>query len=42
MRHADYICSWLDVLRQDNRAIIRAASQTSKVTGVQLSDRPCL
>ena len=30
MRHADYIGSWLEVLREDNRAIVRAASQASK------------
>ncbi|MBL0935482.1 MAG: DUF1738 domain-containing protein [Rhizobiaceae bacterium] len=30
VRHADYIGSWLDVLREDNRAIFRAASQASK------------
>jgi len=30
VRHADYIGSWLDVLREDNRAIVRAASQASK------------
>jgi antirestriction protein ArdC len=30
VRHADYIASWLDVLRDDNRAIFRAASQASK------------
>lgn len=30
VRHADYIASWLEVLREDNRAIIRAASQASK------------
>jgi antirestriction protein ArdC len=30
VRHADYISSWLDVLREDNRAIVRAASQASK------------
>lgn len=30
VRHADYIGSWLEVLREDNRAIIRAASQASK------------
>jgi antirestriction protein ArdC len=29
-RHADYIGAWLDVLREDNRAIVRAASQASK------------
>ena len=31
VRHADYIGSWLEVLREDNRAIVRAASQASKV-----------
>jgi antirestriction protein ArdC len=30
VRHADYIGSWLEVLREDNRAIIRAASAASK------------
>jgi len=30
VRHADYIASWLDVLREDNRAIFRAAAQASK------------
>jgi antirestriction protein ArdC len=30
VRHADYIGSWLAVLREDNRAIFRAASQASK------------
>ncbi|WP_081095567.1 zincin-like metallopeptidase domain-containing protein [Erythrobacter donghaensis] len=30
VRHADYLASWLDVLREDNRAIFRAASQASK------------
>lgn len=30
VRHADYIGSWLEVLRDDNRAIVRAASQASK------------
>jgi antirestriction protein ArdC len=30
VRHADYLASWLDVLREDNRAIIRAASAASK------------
>jgi antirestriction protein ArdC len=30
VRHADYIGSWLDVLRSDNRAIVRAASLASK------------
>jgi len=26
VRHADYIGSWLEVLREDNRAVVRAAS----------------
>ena len=30
VRHADYIGSWLEVLREDNRAITRAASAASK------------
>jgi len=30
VRHADYIASWLEVLREDNRAIFRAAGQASK------------
>ncbi|MCW3835032.1 ArdC family protein [Sphingomonas canadensis] len=30
VRHADYIASWLDVLRKDNRAIFRAASAATK------------
>ncbi|GAA0318362.1 zincin-like metallopeptidase domain-containing protein [Sphingomonas oligophenolica] len=30
VRHADYIGSWLEVLREDNRAIFRAASAAGK------------
>ena len=30
VRHADYIGAWLEVLREDNRAIVRAASKASK------------
>ena len=30
VRHSDYIGAWLSVLREDNRAIVRAASQASK------------
>ena len=30
VRHADYLGGWLEVLRADNRAIFRAASQASK------------
>ncbi len=34
VRHADYIASWLEVLREDNRAIVRAASAASKAGGL--------
>lgn len=40
VRHADYIGSWLDVLRGDNRAIFRAASKASKATDYLLSFLP--
>lgn len=30
VRHADYLGAWLEVLREDNKAIFRAASQASK------------
>ncbi|OKO92410.1 hypothetical protein AC629_00490 [Bradyrhizobium sp. NAS80.1] len=30
VRRTDYIASWLEMLREDNRAIARAASQASK------------
>jgi antirestriction protein ArdC len=30
VRHADYIGSWVEVLREDNRAVVRSASQASK------------
>src|SRR3546814_19674617 len=30
VHHADYIASWLEVLREDNRAIFRAASAATK------------
>lgn len=40
VRHADYIGSWLEVLREDNRAIVRAASQASKAADFILSFRP--
>jgi len=30
VRHADYIGAWLEVLREDSRAIFRAASMASK------------
>lgn len=37
VRHADYIGSWLEVLREDNRAIIRAASAASKAADYLLA-----
>jgi len=37
VRHADYIGSWLEVLRDDNRSIVRAASQASKAADWLLS-----
>ena len=40
VRHADYIGSWLDVLREDNRAIVRAASQASKAADYLLGFVP--
>ncbi|QPF90852.1 ArdC family protein [Bradyrhizobium commune] len=30
VRHADYIGSWLELLREDNRAVVRAASAASR------------
>ncbi|MCR4267044.1 ArdC family protein [Nitratireductor sp. ZSWI3] len=40
VRHADYIASWLVVLREDNRAIVRAASQASKAADWLLAFAP--
>jgi antirestriction protein ArdC len=40
VRHADYIGSWLDVLRGDNRAIFRAASRASRAADFLLAFRP--
>src|SRR3546814_9765640 len=37
VRHADYLASWLDVLREDNRAIFRAASAATKAADRLLS-----
>jgi antirestriction protein ArdC len=39
VRHADYLGSWLEVLREDNRAIIRAASAASKAADYLLAFR---
>ncbi|MBV8701046.1 MAG: DUF1738 domain-containing protein [Bradyrhizobium sp.] len=40
VRHADYIGAWLEVLREDNRAIVRAASQASKAADYLLGFLP--
>jgi antirestriction protein ArdC len=40
VRHADYLGGWLDVLREDNRAIIRAALQASKAADYILGFLP--
>ena len=40
VRHADYIGSWLEVLREDNRAIVRAASSASKAADYILGFQP--
>ncbi|RJE87163.1 ArdC family protein [Paracoccus onubensis] len=40
VRHADYIGSWLEVLREDSRAIVRAASQASKAADWILAHLP--
>jgi len=37
VRHADYLGSWLEVLREDNRAIFRAASQASRAADFLLA-----
>ncbi|MBR0906639.1 ArdC family protein [Bradyrhizobium liaoningense] len=37
VRHADYLGSWLDVLRDDRSAIFRAASKASKAAGFLLA-----
>jgi antirestriction protein ArdC len=40
VRHADYIGSWLDVLHEDDRAIVRAASAASKAADYLLAFQP--
>jgi len=40
VRHADYLGSWLDVLREDNRAIFRAASLATKAADFVLAFAP--
>lgn len=39
VRHSDYIATWLDVLKDDSRAIFRAASQASKAADYLLAFR---
>ncbi len=39
VRHADYIASWLEVLREDDRAVVRAASAASKAADYLLAFR---
>lgn len=45
VRHADYLGAWLETLREDNRAIFRAASQASKAADFLLAfqhgETPC-
>jgi antirestriction protein ArdC len=40
VRHADYLGNWLEVLREDNRAVVRAASAASKAADYLLAFRP--
>jgi antirestriction protein ArdC len=40
VRHADYIGSWLEVLREDNRAVVHAASAASKAADFLLAFLP--
>jgi antirestriction protein ArdC len=40
VRHADYLGAWLDILREDNHAIIRAASAASKAADYLLAFVP--
>lgn len=39
VRHADYLGAWLEVLHEDNQAIIRAASAASKAADYLLAFR---
>ena len=40
VRYADYIGSWLEVLREDDRGIVRAASAASKAADYLLAFLP--
>jgi antirestriction protein ArdC len=39
VRHSDYLGSWLEIIRADNRAIVRAASAASKAADYLLAFR---
>ncbi len=41
VRHADYLGAWLELLREDVRAIFRAASQASRAADLILEAAPC-
>jgi len=41
VRHADYLGAWLELLREDVRAIFRAASQASRAADLLLEAAPC-
>lgn len=40
VRHSDYLGSWLEIIRHDNRAILRAASAASKAADYLLAFQP--
>lgn len=40
VRHADYIAAWIEVLKEDHRAIFRAASLASKAADFILGFDP--
>ena len=40
VRHADYIGAWAEILQEDNRAIVRAASAASKASDYLLAFLP--
>ncbi|MGD9865868.1 MAG: ArdC family protein, partial [Pseudodonghicola sp.] len=40
VRHADYLGPWLEMMREDSRAIVRAASQASKAADWLLAHLP--
>lgn len=40
VRHSDYLGSWLEIIREDSRAILRAASAASKAADYLLTFRP--